>query len=694
MREELREPSTHFPGLQIFNCWKTGTSNFRETQKFPVRPTLNSQFLPSEETLTTAIQGDKLLPPYASWSKFPERKSIELNDYSPTVVGSDCFERFEPIEKPLASDCWTRLTSEIFEVLFSESDGQFNEEFQYAVISSDFLNDPDGFRYSFTGKKSIMDFHKSSEIREPWTTIPTKYGHLTISLPNKFIIQRTFDYRSTMFAIMRALKGIRRVQRRTVRLRRILATILIALHLAIQQKIFHAQYAKYKALISLKAMLKSLQELSVLSHKYHLKLKELSIYKPLTKALPNCGTESTIMKIKDLFTSCLDLLFYKLKDVTQNLVLLCSTASLAKYCEIYNLELSDLFHYFNEPVEEVEERAKRVFIAKKFLLCALLSFNYDSDTCDTSMRNFLLKAFPDYEYLQYPLRSRNFSKYRVLTENMQLLTDLTVQLTASLINHKSVLFCSGETPPESAEANAYQYNLSGPFKNRQLYMTLHSLRKVENTLIASEEGEVSHNVKESVKCQLQQILSTWQSYDTIGTDKRQSPMISPNPGFSLDVLKKKSSIRDREPHNREKRRLEGKVNFEQVDDTKSDIEYDSDNEFHNKNSQLEQNDGTAHKSQGLSELSDEELRRRLNEGISKFAVENKQGREKLRTQKSFELLRGQEGSRKIKLNRHISIVSGDYTPDDRGRPLNQLKFSSEDSIPVLYELEELMENRQ
>ena len=110
MREEVKEPSIQFPGLQIFSSWKVGSPSGRGLQRIPSKPAFNSQFLPSEETLATVSHNDSPLAPHASWIKFPERKSTELHDYSPTVVGSDCFERYEVAEKTQVTDFWTRIT--------------------------------------------------------------------------------------------------------------------------------------------------------------------------------------------------------------------------------------------------------------------------------------------------------------------------------------------------------------------------------------------------------------------------------------------------------------------------------------------------------------------------------------------------------------------------------------------------------
>lgn len=708
MREDLRESSTQFPGLQIFTSWKSGSPSGRGTPKFASKPSFNSFYFPSEETLASATQNDNLSAPQAPWLKFTDRRSTDLHDYSPTVVGSESFDKFDLGEKTQVVDFWTGIIEGIFKDLCYDNDGQFHEEFQYVVISSDFLNDPEGFRFSFTGKKSIMDFHKSSQVRKPWTTIPTKYGRLTVSLPSKFLLRRTFNYSETILLVLRVLRGLNRLKRVNERSGRIVATLLIVTYLAIQQNNFHAQYTRYKALLVLKAMLTALQELSALSHMYQIKLKELRIYKPLTTSIPNCGLDTTISKIGDLLSSCLDLLFYRLKVVIQHLIHLCSTASLAKYCDIYNLEMSDLFHYFSAVAIEVEEKVKRVHIAKKFMLCTLLSFDYDSEAYDTSMGNFLSKAFPDYDYNSELMPNIDIiSKYTIVTENIQNLKELVVQLTSSLKNHKSVLFATGETPPESVSSLDDQYNVNGPCKNRQLYITLHSLRKLENTLIASENDEISPAVRKTVRVQLKQLLSMWQSHDTNKADKRLTSIPSPNPGFSLDVLKRRSSQFTNRLSDEEKPRLRGKVSFEQVDETHSDIEYDFNFENREQKIVFEAGNDSIHpeytakagldatqKDQQLRGLSDEELRRKLDERISKFAVENRKGRDKLRTQKSFELLKQQKGKSTVKLHRQTSIMSDGFAPDDKSRSPHQPKLSSEDSIPVLYELEELLETRQ
>lgn len=719
MKEELQS-AIQFPGLQIFSSWKNNQRN--RDQKTSSKSQFASSFLLSEETLSSAMPLDSPPSNFNQWRKFSDRNSIEFHDYSPTVVNSDSFERPEVLEKDKRNminiPFWDQVIGRVFNELPFCTNDQFLEEFQYAVISSDFLN---GFRFSFALKESIMDFHKRSEALgiSSFSTFPTKYGRLKASSVNKFYLVRTFDYFSTIFLAYKVLRSLHRLKCGKYKSRRIVATLLIALYLAIQQEYFHTQYTKYKALITLKTVLASLKILSSLLYKYHIRFKELIIYKPLASAYSKRGSENVLSMVKDLLTSNLDLLYYKLKIVTQDLLALSDTTELAKYCEIYNLEISDLFHYLNEPATEVEDKAKRVHILKKFMLCCLLSLNSSTNSCDLSMHSSLSKIFPNYHCESCQSNYINeVDKFKSVTNSLEQLNDSALSLTSSLIDYKSLLHSTGESPPNSnekieCETDAfYSYDLQPSLKTPQLSMTLHALRQLENTLIASTQEEITNEVKELLIDNLQNILKMWQNDNTLKHGKRQTPIKSSSHGFSLDIIKRTQlpavcKTDDRGP-------LRSEIEFRDIEEAQSDIEsdmdieqykHDTDMEICYENAQLDHyrrlNEGFQRTSivtekNKFQELSDEELRCKLNEGILKFAVENKQGRDKLRTQKSFELLRkvknSEDSIRNIK--RQISTCDGGRTCHSKSRPLfnTKTKFSSEETIPMLYELKELIES--
>ncbi|QLQ78024.1 hypothetical protein HG537_0A02710 [Torulaspora globosa] len=693
MKEELIDPHVQFPGLQIFSSWKNNSKNVRSSK----RPTFNHCF-PSEETLILSVQND--LNQFGSLM----RKSADLHDYSPTVVGSDCFDKFEIPQKPEMVNFWSKIINGVFKDLPENVNDQFIEEFQYTVISSDFLNDPNGFRFTFTGKKSIMDFHKPSLSFERYDldTLPTKYGRLIISSPGRFTLIRTLDILSTVLCAWKLLRCLGKLRLSTMRRKRILAAVLIALYLATQQEYFHSQYTRYKALVTLKKMLTSLQKLSTLLHNYGIKLKELSIYKPLSTSKSGTNPDPTTAKIRDLLSSCLDLLYYKLKKTTQNLIPLCSTASLTKYCVMYNIEMTDLFHYLNEAAPELEDKSERMSIMRKFTLCTLLSLSCCNSSSDETMTNVLTRLFPDSTleiYETCPIKDAD--RYRAVIENLKQLNDFIVQLMSSLVNYKHILRSYGDLT-EIADGNATaRCRAKPPKENHRLNQILQSLKRLESFLVACQEEDISKETRDVVTYSLQEITSAWRNYDTCNDNCGRSSLASLKAGFSLNVLKKPSlqSI----PKN-DKMRLKDKIAFEQVADTQSDIEFDSDLEHHNSYDELRYESARSepdnfielesepYERQDLRELTDEELRHKLNEGISRLAVENRQGRDKIRTQKSFELLRQKDITKRV--HRHASIMTRDTMTIIQSGPPNESTFSSEDSIPVLYELKELLEKQQ
>ena len=105
------------------------------------------------------------------------------------------------------------------------------------------------------------------------------------------------------------------------------------------------------------------------------------------------------------------------------------------------------------------------------------------------------------------------------------------------------------------------------------------------------------------------------------------------------------------------------------------------------------NDRKSYHYESLQKLSDDELRRKLNEKILNFANENKLGKNKLRAQKSFELLKRQQDKVLDISSPTVSPLSSNYyNPYCKQNNRNiSNSFSTEDTIPIIYEIRELME---
>lgn len=711
MRDELKPVQLQFGGLQIFSPWKKNQQN--ADPKHPILSSCTYPLLSSEETLSGSSL-DNNSGYLGQWKRVSERTNSEiLHDYSPTIVNSETFTKNsvtpETVKTSQRVANWDRFVNDIFNELPFESRDQFLEEFQYAVISSGCLNDISRNVLPCSLKKSIMDFHNKSQTftKAPSTlTIPTKYGRLKICGTSKFYLVKTLDYLRTLLLSHRVLRFLRRTKPKNLKsTKKIVSVLLMAVYLAIQQEFFNTQYTKYKTLVTLKEMLKNLQKFNALLSKYHLRFKELAIHEPFGS---ESGSDNTyvLSNIKELLSSTLDLSFHNIKRITTNLFALSNTTTLAKYCEIYGLHNSDLVYYFNHPANDIEAKAKRFHVLKKFMLCCLLSLNHSNSQADLPMLNPLSNIFPNFDCTFNELEYFTDSdRLKSVNENLCELKFSIETLTSSLVSHRSILYStegtssSSSTPPTHRllQNNSQDVILDGRHKSHQISMTLNTIKQLEDVLHDSFHKELSIETKAFVTTNLERLLDYWQKKSHVNKPERHSPIIPSNRGFSLDVLQPATARTSIETSTYKKVYLNSDIDFRSVDETQSDIELDSDKEGLTDDGNYDRQETTEecnanHKFKGLS---DEELRSKLNEGILKFAVENNQGRERLRTQKSFELLRRvtqKKNSPQYGCRHSSSCNPSDKTKNTvKSRSPYTTQFSSEESIPVLYELKELLE---
>lgn len=646
---------------------------------------------------------------------------------SPTVVN----ERYEmPLPNGAVTDFWTATVRKVFHELPYASSDRFLERFHYTVISSDLLGDLNRWRISDTitspdqqgGDWCSLPSNSMSAHISSLSCWPT-HKNLQTTSASKLCLKGNFDYLSTLSYVRKTLKLLKDVKGSR---RRILTVILTVLRLTFQQEYLKAQFTKRRALASLKSILDSLQSLSILHHKYFV----------ASKGVCEQSSPRIYGTVQDLLVSSLDLLYYSMEKATQQLLSVCDTSELAKYCGIYDVALPELFYRLTEPAIDVESRLSRVRILRKLMLCCLLSQNqnHGRTVCDLPMCNLLRKIFPSQTWTA---RIGELERLRLVTCNLQKLRALTSSLITSLVQYTEIFGRHSSLMEEGHREKRYS-RIYSPSNNDEsskkilnatvsptkLSMTLHGLRDLEKLLLVSN-GDLTVNdcTSNIVRERLADLLQIWQESVSIPEIQRQEKRPSlykfGNRGLSLDVLKNPVEFNfacggPQAP------KLDDQVDITNVDDddAQSDLELDSDYEVFrteatdmnsdeeediNEN-HTEDNEVSAEPTRKLRSsektfidtqteryrgFTDDELRKKLAEGILKFAEENRQGRRKLRTQKSFELLRQHKSNDWTTLGavRQISSAS-ELTL--KSSILNH-KISTEETIPIFYELQELMD---
>ncbi|CAR25758.1 hypothetical protein ZYGR_0A03270 [Zygosaccharomyces rouxii] len=613
-----------------------------------------------------------------------ENFQSNIHPSAPTVVNGGEWEyQFEIPNK------WNQLIDRVFSRLPSVANEHFLEEFHYTVVSSDLLNASNPWRLSKMSTSGLLP-----------TIIPDK---------SKTIRIRNFPYMTT---ILHVRKILNRLKFSNGSRRRVVITLLIALYLTYQQEFHKMQSSRQNALSILKSMLDSLQRLTVLQHNYFAAHKEIS---------NQCGSDRIGLVVTDLLGSSLDLLFYSMTNATQDLLTISNSSELSKYCGIYGVPLSELYYRLTEPANDMESRWTRLKVMRSFMLCCLLSQNHsggrvgNNSTCDLEMCNFLRKIFPNYNLTQNSLINQS-NRWKLITTNMQQLQNLTVSMTASMLRHTELINNHRNSVPNARSVKRYskfylppedkKSSSQGPIR---LSTTLHGLRELEKLLIVTnEETTTTDSTIELVRQRLIDLLALWQTDDndevvSQGRKNGISKTKFGNRGLSLDVVQnpRESIIKCGGPHLNLSPKLKDHVVFTPVDETQSDIEQDSDYELQKTAATETSNDEEAVNSKKtlrssdktlidqriakFQSLSDDELRLKLEEGISKFAQENKKGRQKLRSQKSFELLRKPH-------NKEFMSVQGALRQISSASEITlNNTFSTEETIPMYYELQKILD---
>lgn len=688
---------TKLPGLQIFSHnWNRSNSTLASNKTRPPQ----GMWMTEDEKLTRfELQARKL----SDWGV------DALHDNSPTVVGSAEFNSEgqevwleHDIERELAkleserlcsSSKLEMLASRIFqEAPFSTEN--FVEEFQYTIIASQLLTDCLRPRWvPPKSQKSMLDFH--SGLKGPKIpharSVPTKYGKLTAT-ERQFVLRKTVPFLPTLMFSRQCFGIMVRSNSPKGSKRRIFAALATAVYLALQQELFYSQYVKHSTLLSLRSVIEQLQGLDKLLHRLHMRYKELTIYKPITLIQATQTSSSDLSVIRDVLSSSLDLMFYEMKRITGNILPLLRNQDLTKYCEIYAVNLVDVFYAVNEEAGEVGEKAARTHTLKKFVLCCLLSIDhgpgFGSDEKQPESTVGLFKAFALHKRAGPILESKKFAT--VLT-SLKELNELLANVSLYLKHNRP----HGMDPAlQTHERRDSQDVKHSSFCTSA---TLNMLKELQKTLIGSS-NEKEEELASVVIKKLEEISKLWIKQNAqkniINRQNERSKKERHFSGLQLNVVQSPTA-ESHERHLEErfdaasKIDLNSAIEFKTIHGSQSDLDLESDEDFNATiteeiyvaNSEGEQREVSENKA-CLSKLTDEELRNRLNERIMSLARENRQGKDELRTKKSFGLL-GHDRS-------HKESSDGGSVGS---RPSHRPKFISEESIPVLYELKQLLEDK-
>ncbi|CCK71875.1 Inp2p KNAG_0I00840 [Huiozyma naganishii CBS 8797] len=616
------------------------------------------------------------------------KRAEVLNDYSPTVVNDDIFgDQQGLLHEPHESAVTNPLIENVFKNLPFASGDQFLEEFQYTIVTSNLLNETNRYRHHLNLKKSILDFHNQIHV-EQHHDIPTKYGLLKSAKNRRYLLCKNFNYNTIVLACLRLLMKMRRWSNSRARAR-VTTIILIALYLTFQQEIFFSQYTKYKTLRKLKMFLSRLSGLDSLFQKFHLYYKELK--NPSFTRLGD-DTKAISTTAKNVLVSNLNAVFYKLRFELEGILPLTNKCTLRRYCDLYAIKQSDIVFYLNEEPKHLTDKAYRVKLIQRFFLCCLLSLEITTVKKSPSKNTFFDTLF-DVEYQPVSGPRGYFAKpvkiFNTALTVLDRLENFMHSSTSSLTDYKSFLDSKDNLCRESQGTASAAGHADYDAKVSPIYNLLETFQQQ----LGSIDSQLTDSDKHIILYKLKNLIDIVDEPNKHSTSTTHRNLNNENlfassrrgSGFPLDVFKTEGGetcANNGVPNVETPINLSKRVEIITINSDDASLSDQSEeppkSEFFykpvvfgiddtNRGCQNTHTSRQAH--QPIPKLSDDELRRRLNEKIHDFATENKNGKSKLRAQKSFELLKRRQ----------------------RENASNK-KSNTEECIPVIYEMRSLLES--
>lgn len=561
-----------------------------------------------------------------------------------------------------------QLVNLVFSELPFDDVNNFVEEFQYTIITSQLLNNESFYPnfHMLSMKKSILNFHKkSTQFVKSFTFVPTKYGRLIVR-GKQYYLQKTIPLLRTILFTFTCLRKIQTKNSKNCNKKKIVIVLLISIYLALQQEYFYLKYLKYAALINLKLTLESLQTLGKLMHRFHLYYKELTIYRSivLTKQATytsNIDSKLHTTMVTEILNSSIDIFYYKLHAIIIDLLSVINTDNVSNYCGIYNVELIQLYQMItNLGSYDIHEKLNRVLLLQKFMLCCLLSINQFKYCNNIDIRILLRKIFPNFNADIKWINDK--VKFITISRALKSLNMCLLQLISNLNFYWQSFHCLelSENEQEDHKHTNYKINL-----------TLNRLREIQKELLSQEF--VTDELSDFINKELEELLKTWKIRQIKKQNEKQLRHTHHRniSGITLDVVKPSDtdSLINKTKSTQFQTSLSAPVDFISVEDTSAHLELDNNKINEEQIYGSDTNDSTYAFKESLKKLTDEELRLKLNERIMDLAFENKKSRSKIVKQKSFELLN-----------------NSNHENSEESRSL----CISEESIPVLYELNQLL----
>ena len=713
-----------YPGLQLFTK-SEHTSNAR-----------SRSLVESFESKSPSIKHATTINNYLSSSqnKHPNiwrNESFTLNDSSPTIVGDGSFGDSLSDNQNL-THFWYSVIQIVFSHVPQRNSSDFIEEINFNIIRLSDLNGLNRNISPLKPQKSVLDFPKrqrelmGGEFKNSKQTI---FGRVIRQDLHTYLVKRTLRYNSIVIQclmVIYKLKGLRGEIRR--KSKRIVITVLILLYLAFQQTQFRIQYIRYNYMNKLVSLLNALNSLETLISQYHLHFKELHIDNIFINSNDAINSqhatnlnqkEVNIQHLHDIIELNADHLHFMFISLIKNKFPQCNGQIIEEYCKLFDISTFDLEFSLSHRVIDISEKIKSLQTLKKFWLCCLLATTRSrglnnnrlvhSESMMIRTLSELLGVSPDDETFDF---FSNINLHDFSHEIDDTLNTIT-SLTSLLLKNRYLL--QDITPETNRTTEQNQQDLISECQLFSINQTIDKLREQlsELPINCSMSGDLSFDGQlrtvvsklASTKDYLdRKLLSKPDNYHptrSVKSGRRDISSASHSRGFALDVLRTPTLQTPTID-------LKQEIEFTQIDNdddysSSDDRSNDYDTTFH-----LEQfiaatpNQRTVSVHyQSMKQLSDEQLQTQLTNEIMKFSAENKQSRENLRAEKSFELLKrcknqSRKNYSKITKDGVLGAIqednceTGNVTNNSQQDDGDISKFGTEEGIPVLYNIEQFV----